>query len=66
MFIYHWLTALGEDTMTERPQQDTMAPLVPEMPQNRVRTDGGRIRSAIAGAKYVDDEADAPLVPDLS
>jgi len=51
--------------MTERPTEDTMAPLVPEMPQNRVRTDGGRIRDATAGANRV-DEADAPLVPVLS
>jgi len=52
--------------MTERPTEDTMAPLVPEMPQNRVRTDGGRTLAETAGAKYVDVEADAPLVPDLS
>ena len=51
--------------MTERPTEDTMAPLVPEMPQTHVRTDGGRIRDATGGAKRV-DEADAPLVPDLS
>ncbi|WP_256867896.1 hypothetical protein [Halorientalis salina] len=43
-----------------------MAPLVPEMPKTRVRTDGGRIRDATAGANNVDAEADAPLVPDLS
>lgn len=43
-----------------------MAPLVPEMPKNRVRTDGGRTLGETIGAKYVNDEADAPLVPDLS
>ncbi|MFD1585873.1 hypothetical protein ACFR9U_02675 [Halorientalis brevis] len=52
--------------MTERPHEDTMAPLVPEMPKTRVRTDGGRILDETIGAKFVNDEADAPLVPDLS
>lgn len=51
--------------MTERPQIETTAPLVPEMPTNRVRTDGGRAAPKASGAELV-DEADAPLVPDLS
>ncbi|SEO40971.1 MULTISPECIES: hypothetical protein [Halorientalis] len=51
--------------MTERPQIETTAPLVPEMPTNRVRTDGGRAAPKTSGNELV-DEADAPLVPDLS
>ncbi len=42
-----------------------MAPLVPEMPTNRVRTDGGRTAAKTSNNERV-DEADAPLVPDLS
>ncbi|WP_172824895.1 hypothetical protein [Halorientalis sp. IM1011] len=51
--------------MTERPQIETTAPLVPEMPKKRVRTDGGRAAPKASGNESV-DEADAPLVPDLS
>jgi hypothetical protein len=65
MFIYLPLSPLSEDKMTERPQIETTAPLVPEMPKNRVRTDGGRAAPKHSGNELV-DEADAPLVPDLS
>jgi len=51
--------------MTERPRTETTAPLVPEMPETRVRTDGGRARENTTGVKPV-LEADAPLVPDFS
>jgi hypothetical protein len=52
--------------MTDRPTATTMAPLVPEMPQTRVRTDGGATLSDADGANDVHAETDAPLVPDLS
>jgi hypothetical protein len=51
--------------MTERPELETTAPLVPEMPKNPIRTDGGRKARNTSGAEAV-DEFDAPLVPDLS
>jgi hypothetical protein len=57
---------VGVKTMTERPDIETTAPLVPEMPKSRLRTDGGRTRDETTGANAVLDEADAPLVPDLS
>lgn len=53
-------------TMTDRPEIETTAPLVPEMPKARLRTDGGRKREETPGANAVLAEADAPLVPDLS
>lgn len=55
--------------MTDRPATDAdgrMDPMVPEMPTRRVQTDGGRIRGASISGKFVNDEAEAPLVPDLS
>jgi hypothetical protein len=52
--------------MTERPQIETTAPLVPEMPRTQLRADGGQKRQQISGASAVTTEADAPLVPDLS
>ena len=66
MFMYHPLSEGSEDTMTERPQIETTAPLVPEMPRTRLRADGGETHDSNIGAKAVLDEADAPLVPDLS
>jgi hypothetical protein len=65
MFIYTAPSRCDEDKMTERPQIETTAPLVPEMPTKRVRTDGGRAAPKTSGNERV-DEADAPLVPDLS
>lgn len=52
--------------MSERPASETEAPLVPEMPATDVRADGGRTPSTTTGAEAVLDEADAPLVPDIS
>jgi hypothetical protein len=52
--------------MTERPQPETMAPLVPEMPRNPIRTDGGRTVETTDRDRAVVDEIGAPLVPDLS
>lgn len=52
--------------MTERPQTETTAPLVPEMPRDRIRGDGGETPANNLGAETVLDEAGAPLVPDIS
>ena len=52
--------------MTERPDTETTAPLVPEMPTTRLRADGGRKHEEETGANAVLAEADAPLVPDIS
>jgi len=49
-----------------RPQHETTAPLVPEMPSTRLRADGGRTDGQIVESKAVLAEADAPIVPDLS
>lgn len=55
--------------MYDRPSTDSdgrLAPIVPAMPTRRVRADGGRVLETSDNAKFVDAEADAPLVPDLS
>jgi hypothetical protein len=50
------------------PRFDDIDPMVPELPRDDVRADGGArtAQSRHRVLSFADDEADAPLVPDLS
>ncbi|MFB6165161.1 MAG: hypothetical protein ABEJ31_08380 [Haloarculaceae archaeon] len=55
--------------MYDRPSTDSdgrLAPIVPAMPTRRFAADGGRAYETETHEKFVEPEADAPLVPDLS
>lgn len=48
------------------PRPDDIDPMVPELPRDDVRADGGARTARSTVLTFADDEADAPLVPDLS
>ncbi|MFD1586677.1 hypothetical protein ACFR9U_06755 [Halorientalis brevis] len=54
--------------MTNRPRPDEIDPMVPDMSNKMLRADGGIVAVAESSgrSRYHRDEADAPLVPDLS
>jgi hypothetical protein len=54
--------------MTNRPRPDEIDPMVPDISSKLLRTDGGinAVASSSGTAPDERDEADAPLVPDLS